>query len=186
MKRRWYPLIMVVVLLLAACAAPVAAPSGDAAADDAGATLRALFMAQAGYQQSDIEAITAEFEEANPGVAVELDFVVYEALHDKIVTAATSQAGTYDVVLMDCIWPAEFAAAGFITDVTDQISEEMKADIWPGAMEAVTYQGRHYGMPWLNDVLYLYYNQEMLQEAGYDAPPTSWNELKEMAMAAKE
>ncbi len=177
---------LILSMLLAACAAPAVAPSAGESAAGGETTLRALFMAQAGYQQADIEAITAEFEEQNPGVNVELDFVAYEALHDKIVTAATSQAGTYDVVLMDCIWPAEFAAAGFILDVTDRISEEMKADIWPGALEAVTYQGRHYGMPWLNDVLYLYYNRDMLQEAGYDAPPTSWSELKEMAMAAKD
>jgi len=130
--------------------------------------------------------MTESFKESNPGIEVELDFVSYEALHDKIVTAAASKAGTYDVVLLDCIWPAEFAAAGFILDVTDRIPEEMRADIFPGAMESVTYKGRLYGMPWLNDVLYLYYNEEILKEAGYEAPPTTWTELKEMSMAAKE
>ncbi|UCC86953.1 MAG: extracellular solute-binding protein, partial [Anaerolineales bacterium] len=143
-------------------------------------------MKQAGYQESDVQAMTESFKESNPGIEVELDFVSYEALHDKIVTAAASKAGTYDVVLLDCIWPAEFAAAGFILDVTDRIPEEMRADIFPGAMESVTYKGRLYGMPWLNDVLYLYYNEEMLKEAGYEAPPTTWTELKEMSMAAKE
>jgi multiple sugar transport system substrate-binding protein len=112
--------------------------------------------------------------------------VSYEALHDKIVTAAASKAGTYDVVLIDCIWPAEFAAAGFILDVTDRVPEEMRKDIWPGALEAVTYQGRLYAMPWLNDVLYLYYNEEMLKAAGFDQPPKTWTELEEMSMAAKE
>jgi multiple sugar transport system substrate-binding protein len=115
-----------------------------------------------------------------------LDFVAYEALHDKIVTAATSKSGTYDVVLLDCIWPAEFASAGFIADVTDRIPEDVRADIWPGALESATYQGKLYGMPWLNDVLYLYYNKKMLAEAGYDAPPKTWEELNEMGMAAKE
>ncbi len=179
---------LIFLMLLAGCAAPVAAPAGGQAAapGDAPLTLRALFMSQAGYQQSDIEAMTADFEAANPGVDIELEFVSYEALHDKIVTAAASQAGTYDVVLMDCIWPAEFAAAEFILDVTDRISDEMRADIWPGTLEAVTWQGRQYGMPWLNDVLYLYYNRAMLAEAGFDAPPTTWSRLREMGMAAKE
>jgi len=149
-------------------------------------TIRALFMKQAGYQESDITAITKEFMEKNPNINVELDFVTYEALHDKIVTAAASKAGTYDVILMDCIWPAEFAAAGFILDVTDRITDDMRKDIWPGALEAVSYQGKYYGMPWLNDILYLYYNEDMLKAAGYDKPPKTWTELKEMAMAAKE
>lgn len=185
--------LLLVPVLLAGCAAPVApAPAGEAAAGGEAAaageavTLRAIFMQQAGYQQSDIEAMTADFEAAHPGVDVELEFVAYEALHDKIVTSAASGSGAYDVVLMDCIWPAEFAAAEFILDVTDRIPEEARADIWPGALEAVTVQGRLYGMPWLNDVLYLYYNRAMLQEAGFDAPPRTWTELNEMGMAAVE
>jgi multiple sugar transport system substrate-binding protein len=88
------------------------------------------------------------------------------------------------VVLIDCIWPAEFAAAGFVLDVTDKVPEEMRKDIWPGALEAATYKGRLYGMPWLNDVLYLYYNEEMLNAAGFDKPPTTWTELQEMGKAA--
>ena len=103
--------LLVALMVLTGCAAPVTAPAGSAAAPAEQTPLRAIFMKQAGYQQSDIEAITAEFEAANPNINVELEFVEYEALHDKIVTSATSGADTYDVALMDCIWPAEFAAA---------------------------------------------------------------------------
>ncbi len=184
--KRTIVFLLVAVMVLAGCAAPVAAPAGGAAAPAEQTPLRAIFMKQAGYQQSDIEAITAEFEAANPNVNVELEFVEYEALHDKIVTTATSGASTYDVVLVDCIWPAEFAAANFILDVTDRISDDVRADIWPGALESVSYQGKLYGMPWLNDVLYLYYNKDLLAQAGFDAPPTTWTELQEMGLAAKE
>ncbi len=161
-------------------------PESAAVAAAGGITLRALFMKQASYQESDVQAMTDAFVSENPGVNVEMDFVSYEALHDKIVTAAASGAGTYDVILVDCIWPAEFAAAGFIVDVTDRITADMKADIFPGALEAVTYRGRMYGMPWVNDVLYFYYNDQMLAEAGYDAPPKTWTEVAEMSMAAKD
>jgi multiple sugar transport system substrate-binding protein len=194
MKKLVYVLILL-ALLAAACSGP--APKPQPVEPQAPAqpvqteapqktTLRALYMQQAGYQESDITAITKEYTDKNPNVDVQLDFVSYEALHDKIVTAAASQAGTYDVVLIDCIWPAEFAAAGFIKDVTDKITPDMQKDIWPGALGAVTYKGKMYGMPWLNDVLYLYYNEEMLQKAGFTAPPKTWSEVKDMSMAAKE
>lgn len=178
--------LLVTLMGLAGCVAPAAAPAGGAAAPAEQTVLRAIFMKQAGYQQSDIEGITAEFEAANPDINVELEFVEYEALHDKIVTSATSGADTYDVVLVDCIWPAEFAAANFILSVDDRIPAETRADIWPGALESVTYQGKLYGMPWLNDVLYLYYNKDILAQAGFDAPPTTWTELQEMGLKAKE
>jgi multiple sugar transport system substrate-binding protein len=189
MKKLWF-LWIALALILPACAPGAPAPATQPAAaqpeESEKVTVRALFMQQAGYQESDIEAITKEFEDKNPNIDIQTDYVSYEALHDKIVTAAASKAGTYDVVLIDCIWPAEFAAAGFILDVTDRVPEEMRKDIWPGALEAVTYQGRLYAMPWLNDVLYLYYNEEMLKAAGFDQPPKTWTELEEMSMAAKE
>ena len=201
MKKLVSMLVLFGVLIGAACSpaatpqpaptsAPVAtqAPAPTAVPQSSGAqvTLRALFMKQAGYSEDDINNITKEYMAKNPNIKVELDFVSYEALHDKIVTAAASKAGTYDVVLMDCIWPAEFAAAGFIKDVSDLVTPDMRNDIWKGALEAVTYQGKLYGMPWLNDVLYLYYNDELLKKAGYDHPPKTWTELKDMAMAAKD
>ena len=51
-------------------------------------TLNALFMKQAAYSEDDVRAMTADFEKANPGIKVNLEFVPYEALHDKIVAAA--------------------------------------------------------------------------------------------------
>ena len=65
-----------------------------------------------------------DFEKKNPKITVKPTFVAYEALHDKIVTSAP--AGTYDVVLMDVIWPAEFASKGLITDVTTTIPGQLE------------------------------------------------------------
>ena len=94
------------------------APLPASAAD---VTLNALFMNQAAYSDNDVRAMTADFEKANPGIKVNLEFVPYEALHDKIVAAQGAGASGYDVVLFDVIWPAEFATHGFLKDVTDRI-----------------------------------------------------------------
>jgi multiple sugar transport system substrate-binding protein len=187
MKRVLF-IFVVLALILSACAQGTQAPAKEqppAATQPAEKTvIRGLFMKQAGYQESDIEGITTEFEQKNPNIDVQTEYVSYEALHDKIVTSSAAKSGAYDVVLIDCIWPAEFAQAGFVLDVTDKVSEAMRKDIWPGALEAATYKGRLYGMPWLNDVLYLYYNEEMLKAAGFDQPPKTWTELAQMGKAA--
>jgi len=189
MKRIWF-LIVALALIVSACAQATEAPQEPEATEPPAAgegektVIRGLFMQQAGYQESDIEAMTADFEAANPDIDVQTEYVSYEALHDKIVTSSAAKSGSYDVVLVDCIWPAEFAQAGFILDVSDKVTDEMRADIWPGALEAATYQGKLYGMPWLNDVLYLYYNEEMLKAAGFEAPPKTWTEMEQMGMAA--
>jgi multiple sugar transport system substrate-binding protein len=41
-------------------------------------------------------------------------------------------------------------------------------------------------MPWLVDTKYLYYNDAMLKQAGFDHPPATWEELVQMATVIKQ
>ena len=166
--------------LAAALAASLAA--GGASAE----TLNALFMAQAAYSDSDVKAMTAEFEKANPGVTVNLEFVPYEALYDKIVASKAAGGSGYDVVLYDVIWPATFAQNQVLVDVTDKLKGLDRAKIFDGAWATVDYEGKTYGMPWILDTKYLFYNTEMLQKAGIAAPPKTWEELAADAKILKD
>lgn len=148
-------------------------------------TLNALMMSQAAYSEQDVKDMTTEFEAANPGVTVDLEFVPYEALHDKIVTSAGLGDDGYDIVLFDVIWPAELAERGFLMDVTSRIPAAYTEQVFDGAWTTVEYEGHRYGMPWILDTKYLFYNTEMLAEAGFDSPPASWAELTEQATAIK-
>ncbi|WP_113156716.1 extracellular solute-binding protein [Nitratireductor sp. OM-1] len=148
-------------------------------------TLNALFMAQAAYSESDVREMTERFTEANPDIKVNLEFVPYEGLHDKTVLAQGSGGG-YDIVLFDVIWPAEYATNGVLVDVSDRITGAMKDEVLPGAWTTVQYQDKYYGMPWILDTKYLFYNKEMLEKAGIANPPTTWDELAEQAKILKE
>jgi multiple sugar transport system substrate-binding protein len=148
-------------------------------------TINALFMSQAAYSEQNVRDMTADFMKANPDIKVNVEFVPYEGLRDK--TLLSQGAGTgYDVVLFDVIWPAEYAENKVLVDVTDRISADMKSQIMPGAWSTVEYQGRAYGMPWILDTKYLFYNTEMLEKAGISAPPKTWDELLEQAKTIKD
>ncbi len=157
---------------------------GMAVAQDV--TLRALFMQQAAYSDSDVRSMTADFEQQHPGVKVDIEFVSYEALHNKIITAAAAGGGGYDVVLFDVIWPAEFAKNNVLVDITDRLSQSMIDQVVPGAWTTVTYDNHYYGIPWILDTKYLFYNKDMLQKAGIMAPPTTWQELLDQAQKIKD
>jgi multiple sugar transport system substrate-binding protein len=145
-------------------------------------TLSALFMKQAAYSDADVKNMTEQFQKQNPNIKVNLTFVAYEALHDKIVAAAP--AGTYDTVLVDVIWPAEFASKKMIVDITDRFPESERSRIFDGALKTTEYQGSYYGVPWILDTKYFFYNKEMLEEAGI-APPETWDAVVEAARALK-
>jgi len=147
--------------------------------------INALFMAQAAYSEADVRAMSEAFTKANPDVTVNLEFVPYEGLHDKSVLAQGSGGG-YDVVLFDVIWPAEYATNKVLLDVSDKITGDMKTGVLPGAWTTVEYQGKRYGMPWILDTKYLFYNKEILEKAGIKNPPKTWAELTEQAKTIKD
>ena len=127
-------------------------------------TLNNLFMQQAGYSPQDLAGMTKAFEQQYPNITVKNTLVPYDALHDKIVAAAP--AGTYDVVLGDCIWPAEFGSKGIVQDITSDVNSLPVSQIFPGAIQMALYQSKYYGQPWILDTKYLYYNKDMCSKAG--------------------
>ena len=168
--------------LLSACGLG-GAPSDGGQGSGKG-NIRALFMKQAGYSEDNIRAMTAGFQEANPNIKVTADFVSYEALHDKIVAAAP--AGTYDVVLIDVIWPAELGTKKIVADVTAKWPASWKQKMLPGAVATPQYGDKQYGVPWILDTKYLYFNTAHLQKASVDPGSLdSWDGVMKAAQAVK-
>lgn len=96
------------------------------------------------------------------------------------------QAGgsNIDVIGGDVIWPAQFAARGWIVDLSERFTE---ADAFlPGPMEAMTYEGGVYGVPWYTDAGLLYYRKDLLEKSGFSEPPKTWQELKEQAQKVQQ
>ncbi|MBS0563724.1 MAG: extracellular solute-binding protein [Proteobacteria bacterium] len=170
------------VLISTALAGAFALGAGAAWAET---TLNALFMAQAAYSEADVRAMADGYMKAHPDIKLNLEFVPYEGLRDKTLLAQGSGQG-YDVVLFDVIWPAEYATNKILLDVSDRITPEMKAGVLPGAWTTVEYQGHKYGMPWILDTKYLFYNKAMLEKAGIAEPPKTWDELSAQAKIIKD
>ena len=89
-------------------------------------------------------------------------------------------------LLIDVIWPAEFATKGLVTDITDRIPANWSNDVLAGALDSGLYQGKYYAVPWLLDTKYFFANKDMLSKAGVD--PTSlgtWDGVVAAAQSIK-
>lgn len=179
-RRRLGTLAVAAAIFVGACGGGGASPSVGPV------TLNALFMKQAAYSEDDVKAMTDAFTAAHPNITVNLEFVAYDALHDKIVTDQAGGAGTYDTVLMDAIWPAEFAKAQIVRDITDKIPADYRNDVFASAFAGAEYQGKFYAVPWINDTKFLFFNKKMLADAGFSAPPKTWDELLAQSKAIKD
>jgi multiple sugar transport system substrate-binding protein len=107
---------------------------------------------------------------------------------DQIRTEFQAGGGDIDVIVGDVIWPAQLAANGWIVDLSDRFPEEERQAFLDGPIEANTYEGGIYGVPWFTDAGMLYYRRDLLEEAGLDPeqPPQTWSELKDMAQQVQE
>jgi multiple sugar transport system substrate-binding protein len=110
------------------------------------------------------------------GIKILQTIIPYNQRLDKINTAVLGGADV-DVVQMDTVWTAQFAAAGWVDDLTDRIPRTITADIPSSALSAVMYRGRLYGIPVFNSAKHLFYNQKLFKEAGFDHPPTTLDEF---------
>jgi multiple sugar transport system substrate-binding protein len=137
----------------------------------------------AGFREEAIK----EFNKENPDIEVILEHVAYDQLHDKeLASFNAGGSAAYDIVDVDEIWTSEYAEAGFILPVTDRYTEEMKSGILPASLNIVSYQDDYYGVPMFNDVLFFYYNEDLLKQAGYNEPPKTWDEFTEMSKALQD
>ncbi len=168
---------------MAACA--LLALAAQAAPARAATTLNALFQAQAGYSEAEIRAMTAAYQKLHPDVTVTMEFVPYEALHDKTVLAKGGNTA-YDVVLSDSVWTPEYAVGGIIEDVTARMTPALRDGILTGALGSAEYKGKFYGLPWIVDSKFLFYNKAMFAKAGIAAPPRTWAEVEDDAKLLKQ
>lgn len=115
-----------------------------------------------------------KFEAANPGtkVAIETGGNTSEAQAQYLNTIMSAKDPSLDVLILDVIRPAQFAAAGWTVPFE---GKDMSAYL-PAYAEANTVNGKVVALPAFADSMFLYYRKDLLDKYGI-APPKTWDEL---------
>ena len=66
---------------------------------------------------------------------------------DQLRTELQAAASEIDVIGGDVIWPAQFAANGWILDVSDRFPESERQQFLPAPVDSLVYEGAIYGVP---------------------------------------
>ena len=109
-----------------------------------------------------------------------------EQYFDRLRTQFQAGGGDIDTISGDVIWPAQFAANGWILDLSDRFPESEQKKFLEGPINSNVYEGKIYGVPWFTDAGMLYYRRDLLEESGFSEAPKTWDELKEMALKTKQ
>ncbi|MFH0244644.1 extracellular solute-binding protein [Streptomyces sp. HK10] len=132
--------------------------------------------------------LVAAFEEKYPEVDVEHVSVPFDQAQQKFLDAVESGRGVPDVLRADVGWTIGFAAEGHLADLTG--TPALEADMsgfLPTTTASVTLEdGGIYGVPQVTDTLALLYNRRIFEEAGISRPPSTWKDLKDVALEIRE
>ena len=100
---------------------------------------------------------------------------------EQIQAELQSGQSKVDLIARDVVWPAQFAANGWILDLSDRFTGGMKQDYLDGPLESVQYEGSAYGIPWFTDAGMFYLRKDLLEKSGFSGPPKTWDEMKQMS-----
>ncbi len=175
------------VLTLAACAPSAPEASGPTAPTGGEGGERSITVGmEAGSPHESFYKEKAEQFTAETGIGVEILGVPHDNMHQQFLSDAVAAGGAHDVLMVDQPWVAEFAANGYLASLDERLSDEDRDDFIEGTLDTVSYEGAVYGLPFLVHNQVMYYRPSLLEAAGYDSPPATWEQYREIAAATTD
>ena len=145
-------------------------------------TTRLSFWAM-GNEATNVPQILPEFERLNPGIRVAVQALPWSAAHQKLLTAYAGES-LPDLSQVGNTWVSEMSAIGAISP-TPAFASDLLSDQFPAVLETNRINGRVVGTPWYVDTRLIYYRSDLLERAGYDAVPQTWESWKTAMHAVK-
>jgi multiple sugar transport system substrate-binding protein len=149
--------------------------------DDASRAASTVLIFKHGRLSGDertLSGLLREFERRHSGVTVREEVLPSSSdqQHQYYAMSLDGGRAPFDVLSLDVIWVQEFAKAGWIAPLDDPPSTIRREDFFPGPIEAATWDGGLYAVPWYIDAGVLYYRKDLLERYALD-PPRTWPEL---------
>ncbi len=171
---RW--LVLAAITLLSAC-------SGNGNGNRTVVTFWAM-----GQEGEMVRQLMPAFEQAHPGIHVEVQTLPWKGAHQKLLTAVAGDS-TPDLCQLGNTWLPELETLGALEPLDTRVAVSKVIDphdYFPGIWDTNVMGGKLYGIPWYIDTRVLFYRKDILARAGFDHPPRSWAEWARQMAAVKK
>lgn len=141
-------------------------------------TIRVLSINREGGIPDLYRKTAADFEAANPGVKVAIEFMEDEAFKQKLPTLLQS-AESPDLFYS---WGGgdlkQQASQGFVKDISGNIDQAWRSELSAGGLSALSDGTRTFGVPEVSAGVVIWYNKDLAAKAGID-PETikTWDDF---------
>jgi multiple sugar transport system substrate-binding protein len=113
------------------------------------------------------------FSQENPKVQAELLELPESAdiQREQQIQRLRAESSECDVLGMDVIWTAEYAASGWLYDLTPVV-EANESKFIPSTVETVEYEGKKWALPFNTNAGFLFYRTDEVPK-----PPSTWEDV---------
>jgi multiple sugar transport system substrate-binding protein len=173
---------LVVATIAAAGLILTACSSGSSSSGDSSLTSRGPITYVQGKDNSNVVRPTiARWNKLHPSEKVTFKEQSDNAdqQHDDLVQNFQAKNKNYDVVDVDVVWTAEFAAKGWLEPLSGKMAIDTSG-LLPATVASATYNGKLYAAPQTSDGGLLYYRSDLVK-----TPPTTWDEMMSDCSIAK-
>ncbi|MEF2966246.1 sugar ABC transporter substrate-binding protein [Paenibacillus sp. M1] len=133
-----------------------------------------------------IKKLVEQFDASRDDIDINMQVISYDVMHDKLV-AAFNAGDAPDISWGLSEWFGEFNQFDALLDLTDYFNNwDEKDQFYENVIQSYTVDGKLKALPNYLGIRALLYHENILKEAGYDAPPATWDELLAMGPAVKE
>lgn len=121
------------------------------------------------------------------GVEVVGEFYSFADLLEVIEVKIASGSSDYDVICVDVPLVAAYASRGYLKSIDEYFTDDEKAGYIDSALAAGTWEGSFYAPPIVTSSQLLYYNKDLLEQAGITIPEAdvanrlTWEQVEQMA-----
>lgn len=176
-KAALFSLVAAGALVIAGCSSSGGGGStgGSASGDDHGPITLAIGKDTSGNLQRQVNT----WNTAHPSEKVTLDELptAADAQLQQMVQNAQVKSDAYSVLGLDVTWTAEFAANRWIDPIP--AGSVSTTGFLPAALDTAKYRGNLYAIPWESNGGLLFYRTDLLNAAGINAAPTTWQQMQQ-------
>lgn len=158
--------------------APVGESEGETASTGGGEAVTIWYYWETEGHQVALDQVIQEYNASQDQYEVTAKYVPFADFKKQLSIGASADE-LPDIAILDSPDHASYVDMGIFEDITGKFDV---SNYYEGTVNSCTVEGKLYGIPFGVNCLALYYNEDMLNDAGCSVP-TTWDELKETAKA---
>lgn len=123
--------------------------------------------------------------EAETGTKVNIEVVPWDVMFQKLTTDISAGAQA-DLSIIGTRWLIDFASEGLVAPLDDIISDDLRSRFVPAFLDPSVMDGQLLGLPVAASARAMYFNSDLMEQAGVTDVPQNWEELADAAARISE